>query len=709
MLWSQTNDTVYVSFGPDYIVGNGMVSIPVRVANFNTIAGFQFAFEWNDTVNYKINSFLIGNKNSQASIFGNTKTGQISYTASNPGTGVTLNDGDVAFWIRFNTSKKVPPLINHNSNTNFQAEFIKGGIDVEYLPYKFSNTLPVDLAFLSINTHFDSNSNCLQDTADMPLKNVTVTLEKDNKIFSAVSDEIGAFSMVLPEDTYNVSVEKKPAIAWQTCSYPSTITVTKGSTTNLNILIQPNISCPSLEVAISTPRLRRCFENIYTVNYANHGSLKADNAYIEVELDPILTVLTSTKPYTQNGSVYTFQIGDVDIEQSGSFYITVKDDCQKSVLGQLVCAKATIYPNGQCNPLPGPWDKSSVNTKIVCQGDSVLFRIKNEGTGAMSSNSNYTIVEDDMIFKKGVVKLTAGAEEQLSLFASGKSYWLLAEQSLNHPGKSRPRAFLEGCISPKSTQVVSLGKGLQFAQDDEDYYIDIHCQEFVGSYDPNEKYSDPKGYGADHDIEVNTLINYTINFQNTGTDTAFNIVIRDTLATHYDLETFGFVSSSHPVKWFIENNVLIFRFDNILLVDSFKNEKASHGYVNFQIAPKSTTPLLTPLKNRAAIFFDFNPPVITDYSVLRVNKNFLPTATIDLQLQQVSIYPNPVQERLYLNWKNFEPDALLIISDIYGNALIEKRATTDLQYIETMNLSKGVYFLSIQHRNIKTSTKFVKF
>ena len=56
----------------------------------------------------------------------------------------------------------------------------------------------------------------------------------------------------------------------------------------------------------------------------------------------------------------------------------------------------------------------------------------------------------------------------------------------------------------------------------------------------------------------------------------------------------------------------MFTFDNILLPDSSVNEMASHGYVRYQIQHRDGLPEETYVQNTAGIYFDFNPPVITN-------------------------------------------------------------------------------------------------
>jgi hypothetical protein len=136
----------------------------------------------------------------------------------------------------------------------------------------------------------------------------------------------------------------------------------------------------------------------------------------------------------------------------------------------------------------------------------------------------------------------------------------------------------------------------------------------VCSYDPNDKQVHPLGIGEQN----YTLINdeellYTIRFQNTGNDTAFNIIVADTLSQHLDHSTFRPITSSHQMQVLRQQSGLVeFKFDNILLPDSATNEAGSHGYIMYGI--KAKTPVLdnTPINNTAYIYFDFNPAIVTN-------------------------------------------------------------------------------------------------
>lgn len=131
----------------------------------------------------------------------------------------------------------------------------------------------------------------------------------------------------------------------------------------------------------------------------------------------------------------------------------------------------------------------------------------------------------------------------------------------------------------------------------------------LNSYDPNEKTVYPIG---DLLYPYTDYLSYTIHFQNTGNAPAFNILIADTLEENLDTSTFLLVANSHPVSISQNGNILHFEFNNILLPDSASNEPNSHGFVQFKIKPISNLITNTNIHNRAAIYFDFNDPIITN-------------------------------------------------------------------------------------------------
>lgn len=134
------------------------------------------------------------------------------------------------------------------------------------------------------------------------------------------------------------------------------------------------------------------------------------------------------------------------------------------------------------------------------------------------------------------------------------------------------------------------------------------------SYDPNDKQVSPiptkgtKGVKLDEESELK----YTIRFQNTGNDTAFDVTIYDTLDSKLDFESLRIVGSTHAMTHTRSGDVVKFFFQNIYLPDSTTDEPGSNGHLVFAIKPKAGYAHKTLVRNKAGIVFDVNKPIITN-------------------------------------------------------------------------------------------------
>ncbi|NNC82680.1 MAG: T9SS type A sorting domain-containing protein [Flavobacteriales bacterium] len=134
------------------------------------------------------------------------------------------------------------------------------------------------------------------------------------------------------------------------------------------------------------------------------------------------------------------------------------------------------------------------------------------------------------------------------------------------------------------------------------------------AYDPNDKQVFPVGYSEEHYVHPDSTLEFLVRFQNTGNAPATDVIIRDTIDDDLDLGTFELVANSHSVFTTVKPNdrEVEFYFQNIMLPDSVNNEPESHGLVSYRMKPIEGTPLLTELNNTAHIFFDTNPPIVTN-------------------------------------------------------------------------------------------------
>jgi hypothetical protein len=240
--------------------------------------------------------------------------------------------------------------------------------------------------------------------------------------------------------------------------------------------------------------------------------------------------------------------------------------------------------------------------------------------------------------------------------------------------------------------------------------MDSVSQTITGSFDPNDKQVVPKGsYLANQVLPNVQKYDFQIRFQNTGTDTAFTVVVKDTLNDIWNPATLQPLTSSHPYKFNLEKNkIAIWTFDNILLPDSFRNEIKSHGFLKFSIEPKAIPLSIgTALKNKAAIFFDFNPPVITNEVNLQVVSKFF-SPTQDIQ-SIVRIYPNPAFEKLEVELKDFSTPVPYDVYNTSGQLIFSGILNTSFEPIKINNLIAGSYQLVLKRGEQKQNITFLKF
>lgn len=142
-----------------------------------------------------------------------------------------------------------------------------------------------------------------------------------------------------------------------------------------------------------------------------------------------------------------------------------------------------------------------------------------------------------------------------------------------------------------------------------------HVEVITCSYDPNSKTAAPVGYGDMHAVEIGQdHLDYTIHFQNLGTAAAQTVVIRDQLSAllnHMDFQVIGY--SHEPTKISLDGDgYLKIEFSGIQLPPAGQNYLQSQGFMKFRIGIVPGLPHLTEIHNSASIYFDQNPPVVTD-------------------------------------------------------------------------------------------------
>jgi len=342
---------------------------------------------------------------------------------------------------------------------------------------------------------------------------------------------------------------------------------------------------------------------------------------------------------------------------------------------------------------------------VNCQNDTVFFDIENIGA-AMLQPQPYSIFEDNIAMRTGTIQLGAGQSTTITEVAvPGKTYRIEVNQLAGFPrllGDPIYSAAIEGC-SRLPDNSFNIGFITQFSNGHASPFIAVDCQQNVASYDPNDKSAQPLGYGTAHYINKNIAIDYKIRFQNTGTDTAFNIAVLDEISPYLDLATLQMGASSHVYNWeIVDGNKLKVSFPNIMLVDSNMNESLSHGFFRYRIEQIPNNPIGTVINNQAGIYFDYNPVVLTNTTFHTVGENFvISTVSVDKIYEEglkVTAFPNPFSDYTTIKVTGREYEELqLSIFDISGRAVVQKQTDNNNEIqLGRGRLQPGIYIYRLR-------------
>lgn len=206
--------------------------------------------------------------------------------------------------------------------------------------------------------------------------------------------------------------------------------------------------------------------------------------------------------------------------------------------------------------------------------------------------------------------------------------------------------------------------------------------------DPNVSYNAANSLNPADSISGDTLMWHYSNLNNLDDDTLYfdqfigGIELTpNTLVEAGDLLTFKLISDVPTGDVNPANNEKII---NIYIVNSYDpNIK--------EVEPKGTV-----IKNKASIYFDYNPPIITNFAKnkneenLHLNKN---------KLNQIKVYPNPASDIVNFKLPSKSSGEIQIHSITGRKVVAMKFVKKSMLSIATNKLSKGMYIYSISSAN----------
>ena len=173
---------------------------------------------------------------------------------------------------------------------------------------------------------------------------------------------------------------------------------------------------------------------------------------------------------------------------------------------------------------------------------------------------------------------------------------------------------------------------------------------------------------------------------------------------------------SHPYDLQIDQgNIVRWNFRDILLPDSTTNEPESHGFIYFKIDTKNNLIDGDLIPNLAAIYFDFNEPILTNQVVTEIEDILISTKDLSELPFTTKVQPNPtsLSTQLIFELENPEKLEMILFNEIGQQVQIvlasQVLGVGEHQVEWSMEaLPSGIYFLKIENDSKIKTVRVVK-
>ena len=429
--------------------------------------------------------------------------------------------------------------------------------------------------------------------------------------------------------------------------------------------------CDSGDSPISYTRFNINYNSVPTNAIAYSNSAGVYNVYVAQ------TGLYTLLPSLENPSYFSVSPASADVP------IPVIDN---STVTQDFCVEATGVHQ----------DLEVVVTPIIAArpGFAATYWLtyKNKGNQTLSGDVTFNYPEDQMDFvSSSTTPDTQGAGMMTFNFTDLQPYETVTV------------SIVLDVNAPTDTPPVNIGDVLTLAAqvnpiagdempDDNTFTLN---QTVVGSFDPNNIIC-LQGEEVPTDY-IGEYLHYVINFENTGTAPAENVVLTMEIdPDDFDPSSLQILNISHPAEIIVRDNIAEFYFQDIQL------DSGGHGNILLKMKTDSELTFTDNVEAQANIYFDYNFPVetneaITSFRILGVEEH---------DSSNIVLFPNPTDGLVNIQSATIIKN--IRIYDLQGRLMESFQPNSQATKLNITNLNTGVYFLSIETEIGTSNKKFIK-
>lgn len=565
------------------------------------------------------------------------------------------------------------------------------------------NSVPGDKSFVQgqVQRVAAPASGCNPAGERSPVFNKVIKEQNTGQI--AFTDQNGFYSMPLSPGSYQLGQAGGNGIFDpQICPLPATPLLPAeveqaGMVYPNHNFINQALACPKLSMELVQPRFRLCSRSRFTIRYRNTGTAPEPNARLRVSLPPAVKIESASHAFSYSpDSSVIFQLGNLAPGQHGAILVQDTVACISTPdSNSRACYSVRLEPMLPCNVVPPSafnWDGAWIDGYSYFHPPSqkvrmVLVNKGNTMTDSVGVNFGRWNFSD---FRQLKIKLNAGDSVVFQFPGNEEETYILRVWQPKNCPVGRAGTVLHGGTS-------TIRNYLAFQ---DGWLMDqsaTACPGFRFSYDPNEKHVEPA-----YPVPPGEELNYTIHFENYGNDTAYAVVVVDSLPAGTDPTTFQFRGSSHPVQISLDGHteqaVATFAFMPIRLTAKRQDSVLSKGQLSFSVRLKENVLPASEHSNKAYIFFDRNDPIITNTVVTRVwPESILTSSSQTLREgpdEHMIVYPNPSRSEFQVLIPTAWAKEEISVLDARGSLV--RTIKPKANYCRVEGLKPGFYTLHVQ-------------
>ncbi len=307
---------------------------------------------------------------------------------------------------------------------------------------------------------------------------------------------------------------------------------------------------------------------------------------------------------------------------------------------------------------------------------------RNKGNQVMSQ-----LYGVNFFYNQNLMSFVSATQVPSSIVSGGMS-WDFANLL---PFESRSIYVVMQINAPTDTNPVNIDDVLQFTSSimpmAGDEFTNDNLFQFnqtvVSSFDPNDITCIEGDVVAPS--YIGEFLHYVINFENTGTAAAENVVVKiEVNPNDFDINTLRILESSHNAAIKITNNILEIIFQTIML------DTGGHGNVLLKVKSRENLILNDIVSNNAKIYFDYNFPILTNdaNTTFQVLSNSILTKDVT-----INMYPNPTSSLVNIKAENTIKSTELY--DVQGRLIQINKSDSNEVVLDISIYNSGIYFIKV--------------